>query len=417
MSGWLSGIFGGGGLTSGSTAEVPAIYTLGMSSKDFVRADVLATYRRILTDTCERTHGLKDEQWRLLWDSCVQTDSAEGLVTLLAAAMTVKAEIFIVYIPSVEVLRVATNDETRQIIEDYKKSGASKVGVWVSFKNYGRTDLLNVYSEMEYCVIASLFKTVNLAKAVQLKMHEMRSSVSLTDGSVTIEQAKSIASALRTGKDVMLDAKDEVTTSTPDVGPTEKAIAFLDAKRAFHLSLPMAYISGVQSSGIGSTGDADARAVDRGLKQYFASIIQPVFEAVFGIDVVFRPEDTRQVESGLAVIKAFELVSDQYLSAETKREIVARAFDVDPSVETKRLETEAAARGSDTTLNGAQVTAMSAFLEQLAAGSLAPDTAVAALMISFAMSKEDAQSIVNPMAAFKKPAAALPPAPPPFGGR
>ncbi len=339
---WLSGVFGGAGLASGGNSEIPSIYTLGIASVDFIRADVLATYRRILTDTCERTHGLKDEQWRLLWDSCVQSDSSLGLVSLIAMAMSYKSEIFIVYKPSVNVLRVATQSEQQQIMIDYKDKGTSPVGVWISFKNYCRTDLLNIYSEMEYCVISSLFKTVNLAKAVQLKMNELRSSVSLADASITIEQGKSIASALRSGKDIMIDAKDIVTTTTPDVGPTEKAIAFLDAKRAFHLCLPMAYISGLQSAGIGSTGDADARAIDRGLKQYFASIIQPVFEAVFGVDVEFRPEDNGQIESGLDVLKIFDLVSDQYLSAETKREIAARAFDVDPEVEQQRIDAEAA---------------------------------------------------------------------------
>lgn len=344
MSGsWLTSIFSGG-LASSGGCDVPLVYTMNLTASEFIKADVLATYRRILTDTCERTHGIRDEQWRLLWDSCVQSDSSLGLVSLLAQAMAMKAEIFVVYIPSVQIVRLATQDEQRQIIADYKSKGSSKLGVWISFKNYARTDLLNLFSEMEFCVVSSLFKTVNLAKAVQFKMNEMRSSVSLADSSVTIQQAQAIATALRTGKDVLLDSKDEITTSTPDVAPTEKAIAFLDAKRAFHLSLPMAYISGQQSAGIGSTGDADARAVDRGLKQYFASIIQPVFEAVFGVDVEFRPEDTRQIESGLEVIKAFELVSDQYLSAETKREIVARAFDVDPEEETKRLDAEAAER-------------------------------------------------------------------------
>ncbi len=343
---WLTNTFGGGGfgLASNSNAEVPIIYSMNMTVTQFIRADVLATYRRILTDTCERTHGLKDAQWKLLWDSCVQTDSSLGLVSLLAIAMQSKGEIFIVYKPSVNVLRLADQNEQQQIMREYREKGESTAGVWISFRNYDRTDLLNIFSEMEYCVISSLFKTVNLAKAVQLKMNEMRSSVSLSDSAVTVNQAKSIAAALRAGKDVMLDAKDSVTTSTPDVGPTEKAIAFLDAKRAFHLSLPIAYISGLQSSGIGSTGDADARAIDRGLRQYFLSIIQPVFEAVFKVDVDFRPEDTRAVESGLDVIKAFELVSDTYLSAETKREIVARVFDVDPIAEGERIDAEAKAQ-------------------------------------------------------------------------
>jgi len=334
---------------------------------------------------------------------------------MLADAMLVKSDLFLVYKPSVEILRRADETERRQIEADYKAAGKSTVGIFISFRNYRKTEMLRVFSEMEYCIMASLHKTVNLAKAVQLKMSEMRSSVSLADSSVTIEQARSIADALRAGRDIVIDAKDDVTTSTPDLEPTKQAIAFLDAKRAFHLSLPLAYISGLQSGGIGSTGDADARAIDRGLKQYFVSILQPVFEEVFGVDVEYRPEDDRQIEAGLEVLKAFELVSDTYLSAETKRTIVARVFDVDPKEEQKTLDREAQERGTDTTLNGAQVSAMSGFLEQLATGALAQDTAIKALMVSFNLSEEDARAIVLPMKNFK-PRAPAPERGRPFGG-
>lgn len=334
---WFGNLFSG---SHGGKAELPEIYPLGIRRDEFIKADIRATYQKILTDAAERTHGLKDQQWKLLWDSCVQSQSSEGLISLLAFAMLEKTELFVVYKPSVEVLRLADDSERRQIEADYKRDGKSSVGVFISFRSYRKTDMLRVFSEMEYCIIASLHKTVNLAKAVQLKMSDMRSSVSLADASLTTEQARSIAEALRAGKDIMIDAKDDVTTSTPDVEPTKQAIGFLDAKRAFHLSLPLAYISGLQSGGIGSTGDADARAVDRGLKQYFVSILQPVLEEIFGVDVEYRPEDNRQITAGLEVLKAFELVSDTYLSAATKRLLVARAFDVDPEKEAALLDQE-----------------------------------------------------------------------------
>lgn len=326
--------------SSGDQAGLPEIYSLNVRVDEFVRADILATYRRILTDTAERTHGLKDKQWRLLWDSCVQTDSSLGLISLLADAMVNKSDLFVVYIPSVQVLRRADRKEEQQILADYKARGQSRVGVWISFRDYRRTDLLRVYSEMEYCVMTSLYKSVNLAKAVQVKMSDMRSSVSLSDSPVAIKQAVSIADALRSGKDVVIDKEDDITTAKIDIEPAKEAIAFLDAKRAFHLSLPLAYISGLQTGGIGSTGDADARAVDRGLRQYSVSIMQPVIEAVFGVDVEYRPEDSRQVETGLEVIKGLELVSDDLLSRETKRLLVSRSFDVDPEAEVKRIEKE-----------------------------------------------------------------------------
>jgi len=323
------------------SAELPDIFPLALVQKDFIRTDILSTYIKILTDTIERTHGLKKELESTLWDNCVQTDASEGLITLLSNAMTDQKDLFIVYVPSVKVLRKATGEEEKKIRDDYKKSGESESGVFISFKKYRRTEMLNIYSSFEYCIMGSLNKTLNISKAVQIKINDLRASVSLADSEVAKAQGKQIADALAKGKDVMLDKEDEITTASPDTSSTEKGISFLDAKRAFILGLPISYVSGLQTPGIGSTGEADMRAVERGLKQYFVSIIQPVIKSLFGVDTEFKSQDFRQMDTALNVLKTFELVSDDYLSASSKREIVARVFDVDPMEEEKKITKEA----------------------------------------------------------------------------
>lgn len=332
----------------GDDCELPEIYPLTLIATNFIKADITATYTKILTDTLERTHGIPKEIVPLLWDNCVQNESNEGLVTLLVRAMMQKGELFLVYNKAVGVLRPATYVEQQLIRTDYKDRGESATGVFISFRNYRRTDMLEIYSALEYCILSSLHKTVNIAKAVQIKMSDLRASVSLADSGVAAGQAKALATALKRGSDVFLDAKDEITTASPNIDPTEKAIAFLDAKRAFYLDLPISYVSGAQTPGIGSTGEADMRAVERGLKQYFFSIIRPVLKAVFGIETEFKSQDFRQITSALEALKTFDLVSDENLSQKSKREILARMFDIDADEEEKALEDEAAAREAET---------------------------------------------------------------------
>lgn len=330
-----------GKAASDAPNELPEIYPLPLALNLFTQTDVTATYAKILTDTLERTHGLKEEQETLLWDNCVQSETNEGLVTLLSKAMVSKSELFLVYLPSVNVLRIATDDEKKKIKEDYATAAKSDTGVYISFKNFKKTDLLLVYSALEYCILASLHKSVNIAKAVQIQVDGLRSSVALSDAEVAFAQARSIAAGLRAGKDIVLDAKDRITNATPDVSPTEKAIAFLDAKRAFLLGFPLAYISGLQTGGLGATGESDMRAVERGLKLVFKSIIQPVLSALFDAKTEFKSQDFRQMSMALEVLKTFELVSDDYLSRESKQDILARVFDLDPDEEKKNLEAEA----------------------------------------------------------------------------
>ncbi len=330
-------------------SEIKEIFPFSVKNDIFIRADILHTYEKILTDVAQRTSGLDKTQEPLLWDSAVATEAAEGLITLLACAMTDQTELFIVLKSGV--LRKADATEEAKIKADYKKTGESKVGTFISFKNYRRTEMLRIYSGFEYCVLGSLNKTLNVANSVQLKISDLRQSVSLNDAGIAREQAKSIAEAMRNGNDVMLDAKDEVATASPDTAPAEKSIAFLANKKSWILNLPLSYVVGEQTPGIGSTGEADMRAVERGLMQYFVSIIRPVFQAVFGKEVTFKTQDFRNVATALEVLKTFDLASDENLSQETKRDIIARVFDVDPDEEAKRIEKETKAREAEAAKN------------------------------------------------------------------
>jgi hypothetical protein len=102
--------------------EIPEIFPVSINQVDFVKADVVTIYTKILTDVLERTHGLTDDQVALMWDNCVKSSLADGLVTMLAKAMSDKQDLFLVYDKAVKVLRVATSDERQKIEEDYKKT-------------------------------------------------------------------------------------------------------------------------------------------------------------------------------------------------------------------------------------------------------------------------------------------------------
>lgn len=340
--------FNFGGLFSGKNTEVdscgvPAAFVFGLIESDFIKADLELTYSKILTDTFERVHGLPDEVMPVLWNSCVQSEASKGLVSLLACAMCDARDLFLVYSPSLKVIREATSAEAAAIRADYEKQAKSDKGVFVSFKKFHITPMLKIYSALEHACLASLHKSTNLSKAIQYKVKNMRASVSLADSAPAIDQAKALAKALGNGQDIMTDVEDSIETASPNIEPTKNAIAFLQAKRAYILNAPLAYVTGEQAMGIGTTGEADMRAIERCLKGFFNTIVRPLCLAIFNVAVEFRSEDFRDVQSGLEVLKTFDLVTDDYMSRETKQETVARFFDLDVEAERKRIEAEAKA--------------------------------------------------------------------------
>jgi hypothetical protein len=277
----------------------------------------------------ERTHGLKDDQQSLLWDNCIKSSKSDGLITLLAKSISDRKELFLVYEKSVNVIREATAEERAKIEADYKKGAESPVGVFISFKNYARADMVKLYSALEYCTIAALNKEVNLASAIQFKMNDMRASTALNDKAEVQAQALAIAVALSKGQNVSLDAEDEIMTSTPSMDAVKTASEFLNQKRAFYLGMPAAYVNGEQTGGLSGSGQADTNAVERGLKGYYFSIIKPVMKAIFGINVTYKSQNFHMLEQGLSALQTFAVVEDDLISAEEKKTVIDQLFDFD----------------------------------------------------------------------------------------
>lgn len=307
------------------SAYLPDIFPIPIAADIFTRTDTETVYSKILTDVVDRCEGLTEDQMNALWDNCLMSEAPDGLITMLAKGMARKEELFLVFKEGV--IRRANTEEQVTIKADYKKVGKSSAGVYVSFQNYHRTDMVNLYSAMEYGVISSLYKSVNLSKAVQYKINDLRASVSLVDMDVAKTQAGNVASALSKGKDVMLDAKDSIDSHKPDLEAAKSAIEFLDSKRCFYIGLPRSWVNGEQPGGLGDSGDGDAKAVERGLKNYFVSIVRPVVNALFNVKLVFKPSDMAQVSLGLEALKTFGLLTDQTLLDEkTQKQIVERLF-------------------------------------------------------------------------------------------
>ncbi len=320
---WLS--FGG----SAASTELPDIFPMSIAAPEFIKVDTVNTYLKILTDVLERTHGIAEKNSPLLWDNCLKSESSDGLVTRLAKAMATKEDLFLVYNKAVGVIRPATHDERTKIEADYKTKGSSTVGVFISFKNYERTDLVRLYASLEYCTIAALNKSMNLSKAVQYKMSDLRASTGLNDAAEVKAQALAIATALSLGKDVLTDAKDLIHTHAPDLVAVKESLEFMAQKRSYYLGMPASYITGEAPKGLGDSGDGDAKAVERGLKNYFFSIVRPVLEAIFGGKYKFKSQDYQGITSALEALKTFELTSETIISADNKNKIINKLFDLE----------------------------------------------------------------------------------------
>lgn len=330
----LLGSIGFGGKWFGTPrAELPKLFPLPINEAEFIKIDTITIYKRILTDVLERTYGIPTKRQSVLWDSCLKSESSNGLVSLLSEAMFNKAELYLVYRGELNILRKATSSEQNQIKADYEKGGDSTVGFYISFKKFELTDMLKVYSALEYCTISSLYKSENISTAIQVKINEMRKSISEGDSKGPIERASAIAQGLEQGRAVILDAGDTIEMATPDLTSVEKAMSFIDRKRSFYLGLPANYITGLSGASMSDSGEKEAKAVERGLKSYYFSIIAPVVDKMFGIVSTFKSEDFYGLTTALSALTTFNMDSGEYISHENKTQIINKLFGLPEDAE------------------------------------------------------------------------------------
>lgn len=323
---WLSFLSGG----SDSVDSLRDIFPIPIAQKDFVSIDVQNIYTRILTDVLERTQGIPEDAKNLLWDNCLGSEKPDGLITMLAKAMVNKKELYLVYRKDLKVIRAATPTEEAQIREDYKALGESKVGVYITFKNYIKSDMVQFYSLLEYCAIGGLWKQANLSKAVLLKISDLRASVSLADAAKAQSQGKALADGLADGKDVVMDAKDIIESLAPDLTATNSTLELISKKHSFYLGLPASYFSGEgQATSMSDTGKADSKAVERGLKPYYFSIAKPVIEGIFGSKTTFKSEDAEGLTAALNALEIMDRTSNEFLGKDNKTLVVNKAFGLD----------------------------------------------------------------------------------------
>lgn len=306
--------------------ELPDIFPFPIKKTEFVSIDVENIYARILTDVFERTEGIPNEKMKLLFDNCVASEKPDGLITMLAKAMLDRKDLFLVYDKGIELIREADQTEQALIRDQYKAQNKSNTGVYISFKNYKKSDMVKLYSALDYLTISSLYKSMNISKAVQLKLSDLRKSVGAFDKEMILSQAKEIATALQNGKDVAMDGLDKVESASPDLTATKAAMDFISQKLSFYLGMPASWITGLANTGLGDTGEGDAKAVERGLKAYFFPIVKPVSEALFGVNLTFKSEDFYGLQTATQTLSTFEATSEQFLSAENKTGIINKLF-------------------------------------------------------------------------------------------
>lgn len=288
-----------------ATAEMTQLtcpYKLCMCERDFVRVKTLALLERILKRCYHKTAGIDRKAYDKIAQSVflsVESGAEQnGTIPLVARAMLDRQKIYLVYSDSLGLVRKATSDEQRELTEAYKSNNNAtgrlkdgKRGMVLNFANYDLVQLIKCYMTLIYAVMDSGNTQVNLSRSLQIKINKLRDNISVLTSDDAIKQSNNINDALKRGNSVLLDNLDNVIQTAVNADSTQKALDIFYSALAADIGLSMSFVSGVLTSGMSATGDADINYEENGIKDFWTTIWRPICVKLYGQERVHFDTD------------------------------------------------------------------------------------------------------------------------------
>jgi hypothetical protein len=296
-----------------------APFCLSFKKEIYCKIKTETLFKKILHRCYSRSEGAQDDKKiSSLFDSTEKSGSPRGLISLLAKAMTDKQEIAIVYDSGI--VRLATFEEKEKIKKDYIDRAESNNGVLVNFTNYCLSDLVFGYMSMIYDILSSMNTQVGLAQALQIKINNLRSTVSVAGSDEAIRQAKDINESLKQGNSVLMDKNDVVEALTLNSESVKNAIELVNSQLATDLGVSLSFVNGELTTGMSATGEADSNADEYGFQDFFNSIFKPVCDKLYGWNLRFVSDDWRYFS---AMIGSLIIVENSMLLSEKQKQAFA----------------------------------------------------------------------------------------------
>ena len=297
-------------------------YKLEVDRPEFVRFQISLLYQKILKRCYAKSMGMTDEQAQNLFDSVELSNAQYGTITLISNAMTLKKEL--VLVNDIGIVREATTDEAEKIKKAYAE-GKKANGVYMNFQKYTLTDILKVYMSLIYDIMSGAKVNLGLAKALQMKISDLRKTVAASSSEDIKTQATALAEALKDGKSVALDGNDVIETTQLQTQQITDGLKLVYGCLASILGVSVAFVAGELTSGMAVTGEADVNANEDGIKDFFNSVFKPIHDKLFGIQLKFKTDNWRKIKEFAGVIPYIE--SSIYATEEQKQRFFEYIFE------------------------------------------------------------------------------------------
>ena len=300
-------------------------FDLSLKEKDFVDYMISDLYQSILT-MCfdkiifpESEKDFKDKITPSFYDNLSVEGINKGIIKNLAYGIVQNQKVFLVNASAGDniIIRQGTQEELQKY---EKEQGNIKNQIEMDFTKYNQSKTLRLFYSMIYWIIRATNTNVKISNSVLVKIAKLRELVAKEDADDVIKQAKEINEAIKRGNSIIADKDDTMERLEINSQATKDALDIAFSLVSGLIKMPLSFVNGELTTGLTQTGDSDNLAIERGLKNYYYTILKPCIEKLFDTKTRFTSDNTAKLKTLIGILPQLELST--LLTDEEKRAII-----------------------------------------------------------------------------------------------
>jgi hypothetical protein len=239
-----------------------------------------------------------------------------GLISILVNSLLENNPVILEYHKSVNTITSENYNANNFVVNDLKPNSC--------IADYGQKQsevkLLSYYAGTIYNTYRSIENKIQVSNAIVVIFKQLSDKISYVERESLRKQLQEFRKAVESGGIAYLDSA-KLQYGIADVGNETKVQEANKENIANALNLPLNFLFGTTTQGLGTRHEEDSLSLDRTMRKNFVSLWQPIVEKLFHIKISYAIDKYRLSETHKSFLDWVE--TSGMIDEQSKKEITA----------------------------------------------------------------------------------------------
>ncbi|MDR1498711.1 MAG: hypothetical protein LBS34_00280 [Rickettsiales bacterium] len=299
---------------------IPLSFGLDIQERDYKRLFVKNIYSNIFEYLLTKTNFTRESEremvFNLSFNNSEKTSQMNGLISILVNSLLDNNPVILRYNKSVNTITEENYNANNFSINDLKPNSC----IADYSQKQSEVKLLSYYARTIYNTYKSIENKTRVSNAIVVIFERLSDKINFVERKSFVKQLKEFKRAVESGGLAYLD-NAKLQYGIADVNNEIKVQENNRENIANALNLPLNFLFGTTTQGLGTRHEEDSLSLDRTMQKNFVSLWQPIIEKLFNIKISYAIDKYRLSETHKSFLDWVE--TSGMVDEQSKKEITA----------------------------------------------------------------------------------------------